>query len=108
MTQPKSKVERLTQSLNGLAIVLFVVFVISGIAAVAYVRNEWTDGAPAWRYVIAISGTSGFLIAAVLARVGAALVQTLGRVRASLIDAMFERRLTTDELEAEFPETRVG
>ncbi len=104
----KSKVERLTQSLNRLGIVLFFLFVIAAIASVAYVNNEWDNDAPIWRYVIAISSTSGFLIAAVLARVGAALVETLGRVRASLMDAILEDHLTIPEIEDRFPETHIG
>ncbi len=103
-----SKVERIARSLNHLAVVLSIAFVVAAIAAVAYVRSEFTDSAPAWRYALAIADVSGLLIAAVVARVGAALVQTLGRVRASLIDAIVGDRLTSEEMDRQFPESRVG
>lgn len=103
-----SKVERIARSLNHLAVVLSIAFVVAAIAAVAYVRNEFTDSAPAWRYALAIADVSGLLIAAVVARVGAALVQTLARVRASLIDAIVGDRLTSEEMDRQFPESRVG
>ncbi|HEY7107390.1 MAG TPA: hypothetical protein VH986_13360 [Acidimicrobiia bacterium] len=95
--------------MNRLSLVLFFVFIIAGIAAIAWVDNEFNGSAPLWRYVLAVTDASGFLIAAVIARVGAALVQTLGRVRASLLDAILEQRYeSTADLVDEFPETRVG
>jgi FtsH-binding integral membrane protein len=103
-----SKVERIARSLNHLAVILLIAFVVAAIASVAYVRSEFTDSAPAWRYALAIADVSGLLIAAVVARVGAALVQTLGRVRASLIEAIVGERLATEELNRQFPESRVG
>ena len=71
MSQSGSKVERLGRSLNHLAVVLLIAFFVAAIAAVAYVRSEFTDSAPAWRYALAIADVSGILVAAVLARVGA-------------------------------------
>jgi len=108
VSQSTSKVERLAKSLNRLAVLLSFAFLIAGIAAIAWVNNEFKGDAPVWRYVLAVTAASGFLIAAVLARVGAALVETLGRVRASLMDAILEERFTNTELEEQFPETRVG
>ena len=35
-------------------------------------------------------------------------MQTLGRVRASLIDAILDERMSHDELQRQFPESRVG
>jgi cytochrome bd-type quinol oxidase subunit 1 len=104
VTEPKSKVEYLARSLHRLAILLLGAFVIAGIAALLWVDDEFHGEAPLWRDVIGIASASGFLIAAVIAQVGSALVETLGRVRASLLDAILEERQQTDGLVPYWPE----
>jgi hypothetical protein len=90
VTLPRSKVESLARSLRRLAIVLLVVWVVAAIAAIAWVEDEFDGSASAYRYVTAVADVGTFLIAAVLAYVGSALVQVIGRVRSSIISAMFE------------------
>lgn len=104
MTEPRSKVEHLARSLHVLAVFLFGAFVIAGIAALLWVDDEFHGDAPLWRDVIAIASASGFLIAAVIAQVGSALVETLGRVRASLLDAILDERQPTNGFAPDWPE----
>lgn len=108
MRVTSSKVERLARSLHRTAIVLFFAFIIAGLAAVAWVINEYHGDAPLWRYVLAVADVAGFLVAAVIAQVGSALVTTLGRVRASIIDAILEDRFAANEVENDRPETGIA
>jgi hypothetical protein len=86
----KSKVERLARILRRVALVLFILWIITAAAAIAYVSDEFQGDASLWRYVTAIADVGTFLIASVLAYVGSAIVQAVGRVRSSVINAMFE------------------
>lgn len=97
MKERRSKLDMLSRSLNRVALVLLVAFVVSGIGAIDYVANEFTD-ASLWRYVTAISDTAGaFLVAAVMAWVGSAIIQALARVRTSLLEAMIASRREPDK-----------
>jgi hypothetical protein len=89
-TVPKSKLESLARSLRGVSVALLVVFVIASLAAVDWVNTEFAENATFWRYISAIAEVGTFLIAAVVAWVGGALVQAIGRVRASMLAAMYE------------------
>jgi hypothetical protein len=86
----RSKVERISRNLRRLAFVLTIIWIISAVAAIVWVEDEWQGTAPAYRYLTAVADVSTFLIAAVLAYVGGALVQAIARVRASMINAMVE------------------
>jgi hypothetical protein len=86
--EPRSRVEHLARVLNTLAKVLFVAFVVAAVAGVMWVDDEFTGRPPLWRYILAITAASGFLVAGVIAKVGSALVEALGRVRGSLLDAL--------------------
>ena len=87
----RSKLDMLARSLNRVAIVLLVAFVVAAIGAIDYVANEFPD-ASLWRYFAAIADTGAFLVAAVLAWVGSAIIQALARVRTSLLEAMISSR----------------
>lgn len=100
----KSKLDALTRSLHRIAVMLFVAFLVAAVAGILWVSDEYGGHASFWRYVLAATEATGFLVAAVIAEVGSALVQTLARVRASLLDAILEERLTADELAREWPE----
>jgi hypothetical protein len=76
--------------LRRIALVLFVLWIVAAAAAVAWVDDEFQGDASFWRYVTAIADVGTFLIAAVLAYVGSAIVQAVGRVRSSVIQAMYE------------------
>jgi hypothetical protein len=106
--EPKSKVEHLSRSLHRIAIVSLCAFLAASVAAVAWVDNEFTGDAPLWRYIISITACSGFLVAAVIAQVGSALVQALGRVRASLIEAILDQQLAPEELASRWPESHTN
>jgi ketol-acid reductoisomerase len=95
---PKSKVESLARALRRLSVVLLVVWIVAAVAAVAWVEDEFQGGASLYRYITAIADVATFLIAAVLAYVGSAVVQAIGRVRSSIINAIFERE---DEFDLE-------
>jgi uncharacterized membrane protein (DUF485 family) len=86
----KSKVEQLARVLRRIALLLFVLWIVAAAAAIAWVEDEFTGGASFWRYVTAVADVGTFLIAAVLAYVGSAIVQAVGRVRSSVIQAMYE------------------
>jgi hypothetical protein len=87
----RSKLDMLSRSLNRVAIVLLLAFVVSAIGAIDYVANEFPD-ASIWRYFAAIADAGTFLVAAVMAWVGSAVIQALGRVRTSLLEAMIASR----------------
>ena len=91
MKERRSKLDMLSRSLNRAAIVLLIAFVISAIGAIDYVANEFPD-ASIWRYFAAIADAGAFLVAAVMAWVGSAVIQALGRVRTSLLEAMIASR----------------
>jgi hypothetical protein len=91
VTLPRSKVERLARNLRNLAILLLVVWLVAAGAAIAWVSDEFQGDADVWRYITAVADVSTFLIASVLAYVGSAAVQAIGRVRSSIISAMFEQ-----------------
>ncbi len=91
----RSKLDMLSRSLNRVAIVLILAFVASAIGAIDYVANEFPD-ASLWRYFSAIAESGSFLIAAVVAWVGSAIIQALARVRASLLEAMIASRRDPD------------
>ncbi|MET0421957.1 MAG: hypothetical protein ABW073_09645 [Acidimicrobiia bacterium] len=106
MKLPRSKVERLARNLRNLSLLLVVVWLVAAGAAIAWVQNEFQGEADFWRYVTAVADVSTFLIASVLAYVGSAVVQAIGRVRSSIISAMFEQsarseRTLIDERERE-------
>jgi hypothetical protein len=87
----RSKLDMLSRSLNRVAIVLLVAFVVSAIGAIDYVANEFPD-ASLWRYFTAIADAGSFLVAAVMAWVGSAVITALARVRTSLLEAMIASR----------------
>jgi hypothetical protein len=90
----RSKVELLARTLRRLALVLLVLWVLAAIAAIVWVSDELGDEASAGRYIMAVADVGSFLIASVVAYVGSALVQTLGRIRGSIIQAIYERTVT--------------
>jgi hypothetical protein len=92
----RSKLDMLSRSLNRVALVLVVAFIISGIGAIDYIANEFPD-ASLWRYVTAVADSGSFLVAAVVAWVGSAIVQALARVRTSLLEAMIASRREPDK-----------
>jgi hypothetical protein len=89
------------------ALVLLVFFVLGAVSAVYWVNNEWGNDAALWRYGTAISASGVFLVGAVIAKVGAALVETLHRVRASLLDAILETRPVAPTFDDAWPESEV-
>lgn len=91
MSGRRSKVEHLVRVLRRISLVLFILWLLSAVAAIAWVDDEFGGDASVWRYVTAVADVGTFLIAAVLAYVGSAIVQSIGRVRNSIIQAMFER-----------------
>jgi hypothetical protein len=91
----RSKLDTLARSLNRVAIVLLLAFFVAAIGAIDYVANEFPD-ASLWRYVAAIADAGSFLVAAVMAWVGSALIQALARVRTSLLEAMIAGRRNAD------------
>ena len=91
MAERRSQVEHLVKVLRRIALVLFVLWFVAAIAAIAWVDDEFAGSASLWRYVTAVADAGTFLIAAVLAYVGSAIVQAIGRVRNSIIQAMYER-----------------
>ena len=90
MAVSRSKVERISRNLRRLALVLVLVWIVAAVAAVMWVDDEFQGDANLYRYLTAVADVSTFLIAAVLAYVGGALVQAIGRVRSSMISAMVE------------------
>ncbi len=96
MIEPRSKVESLATTLRRLALMLLLLWVVAAAAAVAWVNNEFDGNADIWRYVTAVADVGTFLIASVLAYVGSAIVQAIGRVRSSIIGAMYERERERD------------
>jgi hypothetical protein len=91
----RSKLDMLSRSLNRVAIVLLLAFVVAAIGAIDYVANEFPD-ASFWRYFSAIADAGSFLVAAVVAWVGSAIIQALARVRTSLLEAMIASRREPD------------
>ena len=69
---------------------LFGLFVVAAIAAIAVTADEYAGDATLARYVMAIADVATVLIAAVLAYVGSTVVEAIGRVRSSIIGAIFE------------------
>jgi hypothetical protein len=90
MQERRSKVGILAKNLRRIALVLLLMFVVSAVSAVVWVDDEFVDP-PLWRYLTAIADVATFLIAAVVAWVGSAMVQAIGRVRDSILTAMYER-----------------
>jgi hypothetical protein len=90
VARSRSRVERIARNLRRLALVLVVVWIVAAVAAIVWVIDEFQGDASLFRYLTAVADVSTFLIAAVLAYVGGALVQAIGRVRASMINAMVE------------------
>jgi hypothetical protein len=88
--------------LRWIALVLFFLWIVSAVAAIAWVDDEFQGDADFWRYVTAVADVGTFLIAAVLAYVGSAIVQAVGRVRSSVIQAMYE---ITEPAQTEEPVT---
>jgi hypothetical protein len=103
----KSKVDALARSLHRVAIILFLLFLASAVAAIFWVDQEY-DQPDYWRFITAIANVGIFLVGAVVAQVGSALVESLGRVRASLIDAILAGRATPDEVERDWPESETS
>ncbi len=99
MIEPRSRVEHLARALNTLAKLLFVAFVVAAVAGVMWVDDEFTGHPPLWRYILAITAASGFLVAGVIAKVGSALVEALGRVRTSLLDALVADTVEDTEID---------
>ncbi len=95
MKERRSKLDMLSRSLNRVALVLLVAFIVSGIGAIDYVASEFPD-AGLWRYFTAIADSGSFLVAAVVAWVGSAIIQALARVRTSLLEAMIASRRDPD------------
>lgn len=91
VTSPRSRVDQLARGLRRLALVLLVLWVVAAVAAIVWVNDEFGDDVGFYRYITAVADVASFLIAAVLAYVGAALVETVGRVRSSIIGTMVEQ-----------------
>jgi hypothetical protein len=89
-------------------LVLLVLFIAAAVSAVYWVNNEWGGNAALWRYGTAVSASGVFLVGAVIAKVGAALVETLHRVRASLLEAILETRPATSSFDDVWPESELS
>jgi hypothetical protein len=92
--EPTSRVDQLARTLRRVALLLTLAFLVAAVTAIIWVDNEITDP-PLWRYITAVADEGIFLVGAVIAWVGSAIVEALGRVRASLLDAMNEQSTPT-------------
>jgi cytochrome bd-type quinol oxidase subunit 2 len=92
--EPTSRVDQLARALRRAALLLAVAFIVAAVTAIIWVDNEITDP-PLWRYITAVADEGIFLVGAVIAWVGSAIVEALGRVRASLLDAMEQQSAPT-------------
>lgn len=107
MRERRSKVDSLARSLHRVAIILFVTFIAVSVAAIFWVDQEFEEP-DYWRYINAIASVGIFLVGAVIAQVGSALVESLGRVRASLMDAILSGPTTDEELAEQWPERQIS
>ena len=104
VTAPRSKVYRMARSLHRIALVLLVMFFVAAVAGIIWVVREFEGDADAWRYVAVVTDAGVFLVGAVVAQVGSSLVEALGRIRGSLIEAILQGRVDETELTSNWPE----
>jgi hypothetical protein len=88
MNEHKSKLESMARALSRAAVVLVVLFVGAAIGGIEYVDNEYPDESSLLHYLFVVGTAGTFLVAAMIAWVGACVIRSLGRVRGSLLDAL--------------------
>jgi hypothetical protein len=101
MTEHKSKLESMARAMSRAAVVLLVLFFAAGIGGIQYVESEFGGDVSLFRYLLVVATAGPFLVAAVIAWVGANVIRALGRVRGSLLDVLLPE---VDEPEPPPPE----